>query len=94
MKHLPQLLPLVLLAGCGHEKRMAKPDVDWNYTVAIPNDRILDRGCTAVMSFPHVQKDGITIPAQSLLRCDGNQLAIKNDETGRIYDTLGRAWLP
>ena len=100
-RYWPALIPIlsIVLAavfGCSNVpvQKRAKPDVDPDYTLSVPNQRIINRGCTTAMSFPHVEKDGVVIHAQSLLRCEGNQLALLDDETGRMYNTQGMAWMP
>lgn len=88
------LLAVLWVMGCSAAPQQRRSKADEDYTLSIPNRRTLVHGCTTVMSFPHVEKNGVVIPAQSLLRCEDNELAMQNDETGRMYRTDGTAWMP
>jgi hypothetical protein len=79
--------------GCGGKTQTAANQSDSGYTLSIPNERIVTHNCTTVMSFPRVSQGAVTIPAQSLQRCDNNSLALRDDETGDFYTSDGRSWM-
>jgi hypothetical protein len=97
MKTLPwyTLLPLIALcliaaiAGChsGSGKTVVKHTSDNPYTLSIPPPGEYIRDCTKVMDFPRqTSADGkITVPSQSLWRCNDNHLEVKNEETGEYW---------